>query len=189
MKSPEKTGHPDFASISPNLQPEEKSRQRELCKRSNHHKSMDAFRKVYPVEFYNKFLEKSVRPDGRSLSKFRKTYISSGSIITAMGSSFVRIGQSSVVAGIKCEPSTGIDPRKNLTHVIANVELTPLSSSKFVAGKPSEQATSLSTMLTELLNRYALAPAHTLHLHLRMSHYALYMLVLSSDALFVEISR
>lgn len=84
---------------------------------------MDAFRKIYPTEFYKKFLLQQVRPDGRSIHGIRKTTISQGStfntsemkmnsnlinfligsITTAHGSSFVRMGNTSVVCGIKGE--------------------------------------------------------------------------------------
>lgn len=39
---------------------------------------MDAFRKVYPGEYYKKFLAQSVRPDDRALLSVRKTTISLG---------------------------------------------------------------------------------------------------------------
>jgi exosome complex component RRP43 len=39
---------------------------------------IEAFRKLHPAEFYRKFLVHSVRPDGRNLSKARKTTVTSG---------------------------------------------------------------------------------------------------------------
>lgn len=39
---------------------------------------MDAFRKVFPGEYYKKFLAQNVRPDDRSLLSVRKTTISLG---------------------------------------------------------------------------------------------------------------
>lgn len=39
---------------------------------------IEAFRKLHPAEFYRKFLVHSVRPDGRNLSKARKTTITAG---------------------------------------------------------------------------------------------------------------
>ncbi len=39
---------------------------------------IEAFRKLHPAEFYRKFLVHSVRPDGRNLSKARKTTITTG---------------------------------------------------------------------------------------------------------------
>lgn len=39
---------------------------------------MEAFRKIYPSEFYKKFLVQNVRPDGRALQKVRRTTVSVG---------------------------------------------------------------------------------------------------------------
>lgn len=64
---------------------------------------MDAFKRIYPEEYYLKFLEQDVRPDGRNLTDVRNTLISVGTISTANGSSFVKIGTTSVVCGIKAE--------------------------------------------------------------------------------------
>jgi exosome complex RNA-binding protein Rrp42 (RNase PH superfamily) len=61
---------------------------------------MEAFRKIYPEEFQKKFLIYGVRPDGRYLNKVRKTIISSDPVSNSDGSSFVKLGNTSVTAGI-----------------------------------------------------------------------------------------
>lgn len=78
---------------------------------------MDNFKRLFPTEFYAKFIESNIRPDGRPLRKSRKITIgagarrlarigrplrrSVGSIGTADGSSLVRLGHTSVIAGAK----------------------------------------------------------------------------------------
>ena len=62
---------------------------------------METYRKIYPSEFYSKFLQHQLRPDGRGLLRSRKTFITLGSFSTAEGSSFVKIGNTAVVAGAK----------------------------------------------------------------------------------------
>lgn len=42
--------------------------------------SMEAFKKIYPEEYYRKFLVHSIRPDGRTLTAIRKTIVSAGTI-------------------------------------------------------------------------------------------------------------
>ncbi|GAM21538.1 hypothetical protein SAMD00019534_047130 [Acytostelium subglobosum LB1] len=64
---------------------------------------MEAFQKIHPLEFYRKFLERDVRPDGRSLTTLRKTTVATGSILTADGSSFVKIGNTSIICGVRAE--------------------------------------------------------------------------------------
>jgi len=88
-----------------------------------------------------------VRPDGRSLMKIRKTKISVGTIGTADGSALVRIGHSSIIAGIRGEVGEAT-PISQKGQIVANVELTPLCSTRFRPGKPSEQA----QVLAEFLN-------------------------------------
>ena len=60
-------------------------------------------RKIYPLDFYRKFLDKNVRPDGRHLSKCRPTLINTKCISSADGSSVVKIGSTTVTCGIKLE--------------------------------------------------------------------------------------
>jgi len=62
-----------------------------------------AFLKIHPLEYYKKFLTQNVRPDGRKLNTIRKTIISTGSLNTAEGSSLIKMGNTSVICGIKAE--------------------------------------------------------------------------------------
>jgi exosome complex component RRP43 len=110
---------------------------------------MEAFRKIYPTEFYKKFLVQNVRPDGRTSSKVRKTTVSAGSITTADGSAFCKLGNTSVVCGIKAELGEVPNIKATGPRLIVNLELLPLCSPHIKPGKPSEQAQATS----ELLNR------------------------------------
>eukprot|EP01104_Vermistella_antarctica_P008128 TRINITY_DN2032_c0_g2_i1.p1 TRINITY_DN2032_c0_g2~~TRINITY_DN2032_c0_g2_i1.p1 ORF type:complete len:350 (-),score=66.22 TRINITY_DN2032_c0_g2_i1:207-1118(-) len=109
---------------------------------------MEAFRKVYPSEFYAKYLHEGVRPDGRSLSDVRKTTCSVGSIATADGSAFVRTGNTAVLAGVRGHVASSA---AKCDRIIVNVELLPLCSERFGRGPPSVQA----QVLCEWMNRYA----------------------------------
>lgn len=40
--------------------------------------SLSAYRKLYPSEFYEKFLKESIRPDGRDSFGTREVHISTG---------------------------------------------------------------------------------------------------------------
>lgn len=64
---------------------------------------MEAFKRIYPEDYYLKFLEHKLRPDGRVLNATRKTVITTGSISSADGSSFVKLGSTAVICGIKAE--------------------------------------------------------------------------------------
>ncbi|KAI9595148.1 ribosomal protein S5 domain 2-type protein [Syncephalis fuscata] len=63
----------------------------------------ETFKRVQPEEYYRKILEQDVRPDGRSFETFRTTIVNADCISTAEGSAVVRIGDTTVVCGIKAE--------------------------------------------------------------------------------------
>ena len=76
--------------------------------------TVEAFRKIYPSEFFERFIEASVRPDGRNLLGVRQTLVSVGSISSADGSAFVKLStgvapnspacaSTSVLAGVTAE--------------------------------------------------------------------------------------
>jgi exosome complex component RRP43 len=65
--------------------------------------SAETFKRVQPSEYYRRFLEQDIRPDGRIFSEFRPTIINTGCISTAHGSAVVRIGNTTVLCGIKAE--------------------------------------------------------------------------------------
>lgn len=108
---------------------------------------MDAFRKIYPEEYYKKFLEQNVRPDGRGLSGIRKTIVTLGSLQNSDGSAFVKIGSTTCVCGARAELGKRSAQGPNLA---INVELLPLCSSKFTKGRPSDQAQVVAQFLNYL---------------------------------------
>lgn len=87
------------------------------CSRAEKKGPMEAFKKIYPEEYYRKFLVHAIRPDGRTLTAIRKTIVSAGvsihwpnsfnhlpgSVTSAHGSSFVKIGSTAITCGIKAE--------------------------------------------------------------------------------------
>jgi len=106
-----------------------------------------------PLEFYKQFLEKDVRPDGRALGEFRQTYIKLNPIeSTADGSALIKIGNTSVICGVKAElfePLPDDDPDSG--RVIPNVELNAGCSLSFRPGAPSEAAQVASQMIADIL--------------------------------------
>ena len=63
----------------------------------------DAFRKLYPDQYYSRFVAEGLRPDGRPLSQARPTTIALGAVTTADSSALVKIGNTTVMAGVKLE--------------------------------------------------------------------------------------
>jgi polyribonucleotide nucleotidyltransferase len=52
----------------------------------------DAFKRIYPEEYFQRFLSEGTRPDGRPLGRARSTIIGFGAVSTADGSALVKIG-------------------------------------------------------------------------------------------------
>ncbi|KAJ1021683.1 hypothetical protein NDA16_003819 [Ustilago loliicola] len=110
------------------------------------------FKRLHPISYLSRFLDSSIREDGRSLSAFRDATLTLGSISTADGSCFVRIGNISCIAAIKAEVAPPQLSRPSEGYLIPNVELPAVCSSKFKPGAPGEEAQVLTSRLLALLN-------------------------------------
>ncbi|KAL4230480.1 Exosome complex component RRP43 [Mactra antiquata] len=104
-----------------------------------------------PLQYYRKFIEKDVRPDERTLEEFRPTVLNIGCVTTAEGSALVKLGNTTVMCGIKAEiasPKTE-EPKKG--YIVPNVELGPLCSILFRPGPPGDQAQRLSQFTNDVI--------------------------------------
>ncbi|NP_001279869.1 exosome complex component RRP43 [Callorhinchus milii] len=109
------------------------------------------FKTVEPLEYYRKFLKENCRPDGRELGEFRTTTLNIGSITTADGSALVKLGNTTVVCGIKMEFAVPTVDAPNKGYVVPNVDLPPLCSSRFRPGPPGEQAQAASQFIADVI--------------------------------------
>ncbi|KAG1445565.1 hypothetical protein G6F56_009868 [Rhizopus delemar] len=124
--------------------------------------NFEIFSKIQPHEYLKKYLNEKVRPDGRVLEQFRKTMITKNTISTANASAMVRLGGTTVVCGIKaevCEPKVDTP---NQGYLVPNVELSPLCSSKFKSGPPSEKAQVISEFIHQLFSKSNVFPLESL---------------------------
>ena len=63
----------------------------------------DAFKKLYPEQYYERFLANGIRPDGRTFGRARPTTIGLEAVSTTDASALVKNGSTTVLAGIKLE--------------------------------------------------------------------------------------
>ncbi|KPP71347.1 exosome complex component RRP43-like [Scleropages formosus] len=96
--------------------------------------------------------KENCRPDGRELGEFRATTLNIGSISTADGSALVKIGNTTVICGIKAELATPPTDAPNKGYIVPNVDLPPLCSSRFRPGPPGEQAQAASQFIADLID-------------------------------------
>ncbi|KAJ2724085.1 hypothetical protein GGI07_002206 [Coemansia sp. Benny D115] len=102
--------------------------------------AMQTFERIHPVEFQRRFLTQNTRHSGRAFQQFRQPHIVKGTISTAQGSATIRLGNTTVVCGIKaevCEPDVK-EPKNG--YLTTNVELSPMCSARFRPGAPGEEA-------------------------------------------------
>lgn len=116
-----------------------------------------AFRTVQPLEYYLKFLEQGVRPDGRALLRPRKATATGGVVSSADGSCTIKLGQTVVIAGVHCEPAVPTEAEPTLGRVIVSLEVSAVASvaaSSGQRGSAERQNRELGPLL-ELLQRVA----------------------------------
>ena len=110
------------------------------------HELMEVFKEIYPSSFLAKYLEQEIRTgfsffsffkafgflvlffyvliaDGRALFEFRDTSVAKGNLGTCLGSSFVKIGSTKVICGIKGE----IEPQNESELLKITVEMSSVA--------------------------------------------------------------
>ncbi len=87
------------------------------------------------------------RLDGRSPDEYRPIRIEPGFVATADGSALVRVGDTTVVAGIKLEPGKPFPDTPNAGVLTTNAELIPLSNAMFEPGPPQPGAIEVSRVV------------------------------------------
>lgn len=112
----------------------------------------EAFKRLYPALYYKKFIEQSVRPDGRPLGRARDTSISVDVVTTADSSALVKVGNTTALAGIKCEVMVPTDESPDQGQITVQVEMAPLCSHETRPGRSSDKAQVLSERLASLLS-------------------------------------
>ncbi|GBN15905.1 Exosome complex component RRP43 [Araneus ventricosus] len=105
---------------------------------------------LQPQKYINTFLEHDLRPGGRLLTNFRSVLINTGSIGTACGSALVKIGDTSVLCGIKAELTNPLSNKPDEGFFVPNVTLTSVCSNRYVPGPPTEQAQVYSQIIMDL---------------------------------------
>jgi len=120
------------------------------------------FQRLHPKTYLERFLEENVRPDGRGFLEFRDCSINVGSISTADGSSLVRLGDTTVVCGVKAEIAEPDLDAPEDGFLVPNLDLPPLCSPKYKPGPPSDDAQILSSRLNEALILSKVLPTNSL---------------------------
>ncbi|XP_053987764.1 exosome complex component RRP43-like [Hylaeus volcanicus] len=113
------------------------------------------YKTIHPVKYLQDHLAQGVRPDGRQFLSFRPISVNISSITHADSSSIFKIGNTTVVCGIKAELATPKTISSECGYIIPNIELSPLCSPKFRPGPPSDQAQVISKIIENILKNSA----------------------------------
>ncbi|BDC19316.1 exosome complex protein Rrp42 [Acidianus sp. HS-5] len=96
-------------------------------------------------------LDRGIRTDGRKFNEYRQLSITLGYARKADGSALVKLGDTTVLAGVKVEPEEPFEDTPNQGNLVVNVELLPLAYETFEAGPPDENAIELSRVVDRSL--------------------------------------
>jgi exosome complex component RRP43 len=111
----------------------------------------DAFKRLYPEQFFARFVAEGLRPDGRGLRTPRPVAVGLHSVGAADGSALVKIGATTVLAGARLEVAVPPDDAPDRGQVVVAAELTPLCSGEWRPGRPAPEAHTLAARVSELL--------------------------------------
>ncbi|KAF7993745.1 hypothetical protein HCN44_010340 [Aphidius gifuensis] len=109
------------------------------------------YKTIYPVKYLRDYLSENIRPDGREFLSFRPVSVNVSSVTQADSSAIFKLGNTTVVCGIKAELCCPKSDAPDCGSFIPNVGLTALCSSKYRPGPPSDQAQAMSKMIDDIL--------------------------------------
>ncbi|KAK6232186.1 Exoribonuclease [Theobroma cacao] len=116
---------------------------------------VDAFRRLFPLRFYEKHLSESIRPDARPLGRARDTTIALGAVASANGSALAKIGSTTMLAAIKMEVMTPSTETPDEGCVAIDFHMPPICSPIVRPGRPAEAAPVVSKQLSDTILRHA----------------------------------
>uniref|UniRef100_A0A2P2JZX6 Ribosomal RNA-processing protein 43 n=1 Tax=Rhizophora mucronata TaxID=61149 RepID=A0A2P2JZX6_RHIMU len=113
---------------------------------------VDAFRRLFPLQFYEKHLSQSIRPDGRPLGKARDTTLALGAVASANGSALAKIGSTTMLAAVKMEVMTPSAESPDEGCIAIDFHMPPICSPIVRPGRPAEAAPVLSKQLSDTIS-------------------------------------
>jgi len=98
-------------------------------------------------DYMKSLLKTGKREDGRGFDDMRALKIELGMANKAEGSCFVQMGDTKVIAGVKCETGAPFPDTPNQGVFTTNTELIPMASPDFEAGPPREDSIELARIV------------------------------------------
>ncbi|KZP27977.1 hypothetical protein FIBSPDRAFT_817989 [Athelia psychrophila] len=133
------------------------------------------FQRLHPQVYLERFISENVRPDGRAFDAWRDISVNVGSISTADGSALVRLGDTTIVCGVKAEIADPELDRPEAGFLVPNLDLPAICSPKFKPGPPTEEAQVLSDRLNDALTASGIISPASLVIHPGKAVWVLYV--------------
>ncbi|KAG1838920.1 ribosomal protein S5 domain 2-type protein, partial [Suillus subalutaceus] len=137
------------------------------------------FQRLHPRVYLERFIAEKIRPNGRTFDEWRTCLrhdmLAAGSISTADGSALVRMGDTTIVCGVKAEIAEPELDRPEQGFLVPNIDLPAICSPKFKPGPPTEEAQVLSDRLNEALVASGALSLSSLCIHPGKAVWALYV--------------
>ncbi|KAF7432632.1 hypothetical protein PC9H_004574 [Pleurotus ostreatus] len=133
------------------------------------------FQRLHPRAYFERFVAEKVRPDGREFHEWRDVSVNVGSISTANGSALVRLGNTTVVCGVKAEIAEPELDQPEDGYLVPNLDLPAICSPKFKPGPPGEEAQVLSDRLNDVLLSSGMVDLKSLCIHPGSAVWVLYV--------------
>ncbi|XP_019425162.1 PREDICTED: exosome complex component RRP43-like [Lupinus angustifolius] len=113
---------------------------------------VDAFRRLFPLRFFERHLAESIRPDGRPLGKARDTSVFLGAVASANGSALAKIGSTTMLTAIKMEVMTPSLESPDEGCIAIDFHMPPICSPIVRPGRPAEAAPVISKQLSDTIS-------------------------------------
>ncbi|ESQ29472.1 hypothetical protein EUTSA_v10023611mg [Eutrema salsugineum] len=113
---------------------------------------VDAFRKIFPLRFFERHLSESLRPDGRPLGKARDTIVNLGLVSSADGSALAKIGYTTMLAAIRMEVMTPSTDSPDEGCIAVEFHMPPICSPTVRPGRPADAAPVISKRLLDTIS-------------------------------------
>ncbi|KAK7275212.1 hypothetical protein RIF29_16321 [Crotalaria pallida] len=112
---------------------------------------VDAFRRLFPLRFFERHLAESIHPDGRTLRKARETSVFFGAVASANGSALAKIGSTTMLAAVKMEVMTPSLESPDEGCLAIDFHMPPICSPIVRPGRPAEAAPVVSKQLSDTI--------------------------------------
>ncbi|WOL18687.1 exosome complex component RRP43 [Canna indica] len=112
---------------------------------------VEAYRRLFPLPFYERYLQNYVRPDARPLHRARDTSVALGPIASAHGSSSVKIGDTTMLAAVKLEVMTPSAEAPDEGSLAIEFHMPPICSPTVRPGRPADVAPVISKQLSDVI--------------------------------------